>query len=114
MSTLKKDLILKFSCMPTLPELANNHLLLVTATGVISGDIITDSESDTALSILAKVSKSIADDYKNDEGTTDSLDGNDGFIALKNVTIKSSNCITTLDFLNVFFDQIIGVSIGKI
>lgn len=59
-----------------------------------------------------KITCSYREDRNIPEGTM--LDGNDGYIALKNVTINNGKNPFNIPFLCVFYDQIIGVSIGKI
>ena len=59
------------------------------------------------------------EEYLKNITSTDSepvIVGNDGYIILKDVKIRStsSNTITHMPFMVVFYDQIIGVSIGNI
>lgn len=113
MENLKKYIITEFAGMAFNSSTKSNRLILVTSTGIIIGDPAFDEETDSAISSLVNVSKDIANEYREENNLPDSpLDGNDGFICLKNVTIKSPNTTTNIPFLNVFFDQIIGISLG--
>lgn len=114
MESLKKYITTEFAGMAFNDSTKSNRLILVTSAGVIIGDPVISEETDSAISSLANVSKDIANEYREKNSIPDSpLDGNDGFICLKNVTIKSPHTTTNIPFLNVFFDQIIGISLGN-
>lgn len=112
METLKKYVTTEFASMAF--NAKNDHLVLVTSAGIIMGDPAISEETDSATSSLVDISKDIAGEYRKNNNIPDSpLDGNDGFICLKNVTVKSPHTTSHFSFLIVFFDQIIGISIGN-
>lgn len=116
MHAFKKDLILQFAALASEPASPSNHLVLLTSAGIITGDIILDDEKDPDVSSLTKFTTDTAMDYRKEYQLPDDshLDGNDGCICLKNVTINLSRVTTHIPFLSVFFDQIIAVSIGNL
>ena len=100
-----------------------NNLLLVTTAGVISGTPVasiddtdnTDNTTDLATS-LTSVAHQMAITYRKENNISPNspLDNTDGYIALKDVTIRNGNTGIDTPFLCVFFDQIIGISFGNI
>ncbi len=117
--SLKKVLIQKYSFLATTDELGNNNLILLTATGIISGKAIQDVPEDQDLSsddVMSKISLEIAKQYRADNGIGDdeSLTGNDGFICLKDVQIISGTKTINLPFLTVFYDEVIATTLGNI
>ena len=97
----------------------NNRLILVTAAGTIIGDPIEESDSLAENDIdnfMAKLVNTLAKNYreKNEIPEETALSGNDGCFALKNVMIRSGAGTVNLPYLTVFYDQIIGVTFGKI
>lgn len=117
MESLKKYLVAHFAQMPCVEGMENNELILITAAGIISGTfaIATDDVSDPA-NLLAATTNELAHVYREDCGipVDATLDGNDGCIALKDVTIRNGQNTFNTPFLCVFFDQIIGASLGKL
>lgn len=113
-ATLKKLIITAMSSAPEIEGLEDNDLILTTSAGIIFGKLISDEEANN--DPFAIVCGKIAEDYQKENFSSDScLPGNDGYLYLKDVKIKStsSNLTTRLPLLIVFFDQIIGVSIGR-
>jgi hypothetical protein len=127
--SLKKAIIAGFWNGVTQENLKGNALALVTAAGIIEGYPVTQEESEALkqkknfaemsdkeksvcmTSILTDSAERVYDEnYK----VNHPVPGNDGYILLKNVTFRSANATYCLETLVVFFDQIIGVSFGRI
>lgn len=118
--SFKKQLIQSFACLPSFKELEGNELVVVTPLGLIVGTLAKTSAENSddkdliASTFLAKLSMEFCDKYR-EENSLDKeqpLANSDGFLSLTDVTIKTSNNTFNLGFLNVFFDQIIGITIG--
>lgn len=117
MDSLKKCIITIFSNMPSIDGLEKNKVMLVTAAGIIYGTpAVLDDDLNDPANLLCKSVKTFADAYREHNNIPDNtfLDGNDGAVTLKDVTICSENFKINTPFLCVFFDQIIGVSLGNI
>ena len=115
-TSLKKDTILAYSTLPSIEGLENNKLTLVTAAGIIIGTPVLDSpDADANVELLKKANKTIAEKYRQDNNidTYKPLDGNDGLLMLKDVTLIDGQTRNNFNFLNIFFDQIIAVTIGN-
>ena len=121
-SSLKKSLIIAMSCIPKVEGLEENNLILTTSAGIISGKVPSEQEIDDENSlcgVLYEIRNNTKEEYLKNISSTDSepvIVGNDGYIILKDVKIRStsSDTITHMNFMVVFFDQIIGVTIGNI
>ena len=116
MESLKKYLIRCFKKMPTIDGMEKNSVILFTSAGIICGTPvgITDDVSNPA-DFLTETMKKLVKSYRDDNNISDEafLDGNDGCVALKNVTIQNDQQKLNIPFLCVFIDQIVGVSIGS-
>ncbi|SET71964.1 hypothetical protein SAMN05443270_1107 [Lacrimispora sphenoides] len=119
--SLKKDLIYNFWNIADLKQLGTQRLQLVTASGLISGvpaRLPVDTEYDELVGtqILAKYYVDAVKNYRSRHGLsgTESVPGNDGAIVLQDVVITNTSGTIDIPFLVVFFDQIIGVSLGNI
>ena len=117
--SLKKEIIKNFIFLPDLDALKNNKIVLATALGLVSGRLPSDEEVENKESLnaaLVKICSDTANEYKSNLSLseTDNLPDNDGYIYLVDVEIKSSNAVFKTPFMVVFYDQIIGVSIGNI
>lgn len=121
-SSLKKSLIIAMSCFPKVEGLEENNLILTTSAGIISGKVPSEQEIDDENSlcgVLYEICDNTKEEYLKNISSTDSepvIVGNDGYIILKDVKIRStsSDTITHMNFMVVFYDQIIGVTIGNI
>jgi hypothetical protein len=125
LSTLKKEIIIKFALATSLDQLEGNELIIVTSFGIITGslageindiDIDFDDKNQVGVAFLTNITHDLVSDYqkKNSIDKDQLLDGNDGFISLTDVVIKTSTTTFNLHFLNVFYDQIIGVTLGNV
>lgn len=116
--SLKKDLVLSFSCLPDIEGLEKNKLFLTTPLGLISGRFPTDEElenSENINAILVKMCSRVTSEYKSELSLSESesLPGDEGYLYLIDVEIKSPNQTYSIPFMVVFYDQIIGISIGS-
>lgn len=108
--SLKKGLITDFTIATTLKGFADNSVILVTPAGIITGKPCIEPnapESDAGLSLIAQ----IADGSVNEKEPTSP---NDGFVLLQDVELQSNGQKYNFVALAVFYDQIIGVSLGKL
>lgn len=121
-SSLKKSLIIAMSCIPKVEGLEENNLILTTSAGIISGKVPSEQEindENSLCGVLYEICDNTKEEYLKNISSTDSepvIVGNDGYIILKDVKIRStsSDTITHMNFMVVFYDQIIGVTIGNI
>lgn len=115
--SLKKEIILKLSIATELEELKTNSIILITSIGIITGNI-NDSdkdESDVSSFLLGKLVSNSIVSYKEKHNLGDSpLKGNDGVIVLKDAIITNNGLDAHFKELAVFYDQIIGITIGEL
>lgn len=113
--SLKKHMIKEFLEMPLYDELSDYRLILITSAGIIIGDPVTEDDSDDVANDLSKTVKIFTDDYygRNNIDKNVSLDNDDGFLCLKNVELKSSTNTFHIPFITIFYNDIIGITIGK-
>lgn len=114
--SMKKTLISSYCAMPSTEALANNSIIVVTPCGVITGNPLSDNESDNTIKLLDDLNIRIAKNYREDFGISydTSLPDNDGFFTLKDASLISGSVTTNLGFINIFYDQVIGISLGNI
>lgn len=123
-ASLKKSVILGMANATTVDMLNGNSVILMTAAGMISGTLVeksdlesfdqTDKDSLTAFTVatLAQKSKEAFDKQSDSELN---VTGNDGYIVLKDVHVTNLSGQTMfLGALTVFFDQIIGITLGSV
>lgn len=118
-STLKKDIIYNLALSTELEELKEKNIILLTGLGIIEGRLITEEDTadkDSQDMLMDTLVENISKKYRElHEIPGDVLiPGNDGCITLKEVSITSNGFHTELPYLVVFFDQIIGISVGNI
>ena len=118
MQTLKKHSIASTLVMATLDELKNNNIIVFTPAGIFSGKPITD---DTDISDSNNIGYNIISKCLEEETTRfmkenslESADGNDGYFFLKDVQLISNNIRTNIPYVVLYYDQVIGITIGKI
>ena len=114
MHSLKKEIINSLSISPTVEGMSENKVTLVTAAGLITGIPAVPPFSDKGVEFMDGLLKNLTNSYRTENSITANtrLDGNDGFVALTEVTLTSGNSVTSMNYLAVFFDQIIAVTIG--
>lgn len=115
MESLKKYLSYSYYTLPLIDNFQDQKLIVVTTAGVIMGTPISKDDSDESIHGLYSVATNFANDYREEYSLDPEqrLDGNDGFMPLKDVTLHSGHNTFHFDFLNVFFDQIVAITIGK-
>lgn len=113
MYTLKKDLIAKYAMLPRTDDLKNNKLVIVTAAGIIQGNLVSN-ETESSIEIMKAITNKFIDDYREESNIPKGalLDGNDGCLLLEDVMLTCGSTVFPFQFLTVFFDQIIAVTIG--
>lgn len=113
MESFKKYLISSFKSLPITCDMKGSKIVLVTQAGVIIGTPLATGETDKAIQSLEDITTACALEYRRENSIPDSqyFDGNDGCISLKDVQFKSGGTTYTFNFLNVFYDQIIGITL---
>ena len=113
MDSLKKYMIASFFSLPRTCDMKSCKIVLVTQAGVIIGSPSEKDEADKAIQGLKDFSAMCSANYRQNHSLDDSqrLEGNDGYLILKDVQFKSGGATYTFNYLNVFFDQIIGVTL---
>ena len=118
MGSFKKELIHTFQALPKVEGLERNKLIVITATGMFIGNpIFKDNEEDTeAIKIMFSFINGVAEDYRKEHNipADQPLDGNDGCIALSDVSLITGGSRYNIPTVAIFFDQIIGISWGDI
>lgn len=101
--TIKKNAIRMFANMAY-----DNHgmLSLLTPAGLITGYLVADKDSEEYLLKMGKALKELLED------SDKPLQGNDGYILMKDVTVFTSSKELRFNMLTVFIDQIIAVTIA--
>lgn len=112
--SLKKELIARYSSLTDIDELKDNRILIVTSFGILSGKLAPSESDDLSIKIFLEANKAIVKKYREDHSLINQpIPGNDGFIPLIDVDLLNSVPSVHFNFLNVFFDQIIGITIGN-
>lgn len=111
--SLKKCICKFFVDAPSIEGLENNKIIFITSIGMIIANGIDDSSAEH--SVITKLTESIAEVYCESHNIGDEpLPENDGYILLKDVVIKNSNTTYNFNEIVLFYDQIIGITIGNI
>lgn len=115
MDSLKKSLICSFYSLSFTDEMKDSKIVILTHSGIITGTPIAEDEPDQSIQCIKSFSKLCATDYRQEHSldNTQPLDGSDGFLPLKDVHFKSGGISYTFNYLNVFFDQIIGITLDS-
>lgn len=119
----------KIFCLNSLSNVINNlsssgesnQLIIHTANGMFIGTLrdfdntenYELSDNDDIITMYRKTYLKALDNIKLDEDT-EHISENPISITLENVKIISSNLTTNLPFVDIFIDQIIGISFGSI
>jgi len=125
--TVKKTMIMDFAENIASDEFKENSLILVTSAGVIYGSPVLNEEVESfktqkfsellpkeiALSITSIMASSSYSKYEKEYKINSALPEDDGYILLKDVILHTSNSTYNFASLAVFFDEIVGVSIGN-
>lgn len=108
MDSLKKTIIRTLAMAPQIDMLTNNQVILTTAAGVIAGTMVEENSEKQGDVIFSTMLKTIKEKYEAD------IEGNDGYMLLSDVTVINGNTRTNFEHMIVFYDQIIGVTLGTI
>lgn len=117
MPSLKRTLVNSVA-YGTLKHYKGNEVILLTPAGILSGEFVECPESAAGLKsesaeFQTMMLLELSTQYK-DEHQIQKVDGNDGFLPLKNVIFHCSNDrIYKFPYLTVFYDQIIAVAQGN-
>ena len=111
MKSLKKHTIQYLLNWSTLDEVKGHSIWLLTPAGVITGEVV--GQDDEGLLIASVVSNG-TQVYKDETNCEFPLDGDDGYIALRNASIVfTSGFKQNTSEMIVFYDQIIAATIGQ-
>lgn len=117
MQSFKKYLTSIFQAIPLVDGLENNKLIVYTATGIFHGTpVLNDENLADSVAIINSFVENAITDYKTENSfpTDQPLSDNDGCIILSDVTLLAGNNRHTFPVVTLFYDQIIGLSIGNI
>lgn len=113
--SLKKFLITALAHVTTMKEGGFNKdsIVIVTAAGVITGkQSIYDPNSKPSENQVTTIVEVADKEYKKNF-TESTVAGNDGYLTVRGATLTMSSGVQyTFDNLVVFFDQIIGITVG--
>lgn len=107
MDSFKKVTIRTVAMAPQTEIFAGNKLILVTAAGIITGTL-TDKNSEKPGDIAVSAMLDMIAEVNENEP-----EGNDGSLLLSDVTVINGNVRYNLPNLIVFYDQIIGATLGS-
>ena len=123
-ASLKKSVILGMANATTVDMFKENSVILLTAAGMISGKLIEKSDLESfdqtdksALSTftVATIAQKSKEEFDKQSDSELNVTGNDGYIILKDVHVTNVSGQTMFfSALTVFFDQIIGVTLGSV
>lgn len=123
-ASLKKSVILGMANATTVDMFKENSVILLTAAGMISGKLIEKSDLESfdqtdksALSTftVATIAQKSKEEFDKQSDSELNVTGNDGYIILKDVHVTNvSGQKMFFSALTVFFDQIIGVTLGSV
>ncbi|WP_238858957.1 hypothetical protein [Clostridium sp. YIM B02569] len=114
--SLKKATISSYCSMPSTEIFADNSIIVVTAYGIITGKPLSDNESDIKAKAMKGLNDGILNAYRKKIDIADDkpIPGNDGFFTLKDASIISGSITSNIDLINIFYDQVIAVTLGNI
>lgn len=123
-ASLKKSVILGMANATTVDMFKENSVILLTAAGMISGKLIEKSDLESfdqtdksALSTftVSTITQKSKEEFDKQSDSELNVTGNDGYIILKDVHVTNVSGKTMFfSALTVFFDQIIGVTLGSV
>jgi len=110
--TLKKQIVRTIAAAMQAEGMEQNKVIILTAGGLIAGTVYSEenfSKTDLSHCLVPGLAEAAVKDYD-----TSILDGNDGYLPLSDVTIKNGpNNSMKVPSLIVFYDQIIGITLGN-
>ena len=120
----KKSVIQGMANATTVDMFKENSVILLTAAGMISGKLIEKSDLESfdqtdksALSTftVSTITQKSKEEFDKQSDSELNVTGNDGYIILKDVHVTNVSGQTMFfSALTVFFDQIIGVTLGSV
>lgn len=123
-ASLKKSVILGMANATTVDMFKENSVILLTAAGMISGKLIEKSDLESfdqtdksALSTftVSTITQKSKEEFDKQSDSELNVTGNDGYIILKDLHVTNVSGQTMFfSALTVFFDQIIGVTLGSV
>lgn len=116
MESLKKHLAFAYCATPLINDLKDNKVIIVTPFGVITGSPVTKDEPEGTAKFFAELTNEYIKQYYEDNSLAPEhpLVGNDGCVVLKDVVLNSGTNTFNFKILNVFYDQIIAITIGNL
>jgi len=106
--SIKKMIVQELAKSVASDELKQNELVIITPYGVITGKNATDDLKDPISGIFTDVSLKVLNEINKCE-----ISPSDGFILLESAHIKGNGRPIHIGNVFVFYDQIIGISIGN-
>lgn len=99
-------------------ELRDNKIVVSTAAGIFVGNLFSEectyTDSNSVLShVMVNAFHDVSQSYLK-EHSIDSPDNNDGYFCLENVQLVNGNVRTNFPFIVLFYDQVIGITVGNI
>lgn len=116
MKSLKKHLVLSLAALPSIEGWEQNQIIIFTSSGRITGTPVIPEKSNGQTQYLTNLVAEFSKQYREENSLPpDSpLDNNDGAIVLSNVTVSNGGPEVHLNFLVVFYDQIVAITIGNL
>ena len=113
--SFKKGTISSYCAIPSMESLENNSISVVTAAGIILGTPIQNEESDENIQVFNTINDTLEKKYRDKYDLQDKqLPGSDGFFTLKNVKLITPGDTIKFNVLNIFYDQVIAITLGNI
>ncbi len=114
--SFKKAIINGYCVAPSIESFLGNPIVVVTPAGIINGDFVEKNDSNKQIESLNNFNDTIIKKYIKDLGLPEDklAPGNDGFFSLKNAVIINENSRTEIGFINIFYDQVIAITLGRI
>lgn len=117
MHSFKKEIIHRFQLLPAIEGLEQNKLIVYTAAGAFVGTpLLEETNDNNIIEALYSLISNAAKGYKNENNIPDDqmLDGNDGCFLMSDVALIKGQSRTSIPVVAIFYDQVIGISIGNI
>ena len=111
--SLKKHIIKSLSNLSS----DNNKLVFITAAGIISGYLLKINDTSnimTASGNMSMIAGSLLNDYDQNIQSLKNINENDGFIPLRDVTIKQGISTFSEPSFFLFYDQVIAMTIENL
>lgn len=112
--TLKKYLSVALASSTKVEGMTKNQLIVITGAGTIIGRLASEDDTE-AQKLLPNLANLLTEDYKKEFlDSSEDLPDNDGFLVLVDAQLlTSANNTVNFPSIIVFFDQIIGITVGS-